>query len=344
MLGIESVPPFASALVLVFPVFFGYAMMKYNLMDIKLVLIRSIIILLNAFAFGFIFISNSVGEYVAKITFAVMIFILSYFLQQSYNKEVQQKEKLLKLSKDLERANAELKKLDKAKSEFISIASHQLRTPLTAIKGYISLILEGAYGKNAPESNDALNKIFLANERLIQLVEDLLNITHIEAGRLEYHIDDVHLEKILKELYDMFILRAQDKGLELVLDLSDGQLPIIQADRSKLREVISNLIDNAIKYTKKGFVHISVEHDKKTMRIIVEDSGVGISPESMRTLFAKFSRGTDSSKVYTEGTGLGLFVGKNLIESQGGHIFAESDGIDKGSRFVIEMPINKSKK
>lgn len=344
MLNIDILPPLASLLVIVFPIMIGYAMVEYNLMNAEAIFVQVLLIILNISAISLIFTSDTTTEYIAKIIFAILILGVSYLLRKNYEREVQQKEKLQKLSNDLKRANAELKRLDKAKSEFISIASHQLRTPLTAIKGYISLILEGAYGKSAPEVNGALNKIFLANERLIQLVEDLLNITHIEAGRLEYHIEDVHLEKILKELYDMFTLRAQDKGLEFVLDLSDEQLPIIQADGSKLREVISNLIDNAIKYTKKGFVHVSVKYDKKTMRVIVEDSGVGISPESMKTLFAKFSRGTDSSKVYTEGTGLGLFVGKNLIESQGGHIFAESDGVGKGSRFVVEMLINKNKK
>jgi len=339
-----DVYPYFNLTVPLYPAIMAYAIVKYDLLKVRTFAVQLLTGALVIFSFIIIFFSYNTIEYVMKSIFFLGTIIIAVFLQRSFKKEREQKEKLQKLSNELKRANAELKRLDKAKSEFISIASHQLRTPLTAIKGYISLILEGAYGKNAPEANSALNKIFLANERLIQLVEDLLNITHIEAGRLEYHIEDVHLEKILKELYDMFILRAQDKGLELVLDLSDGQLPIIQADRSKLREVISNLIDNAIKYTKKGFVHVSVKHDKKTMRVIVEDSGVGISPESMKTLFAKFSRGTDSSKVYTEGTGLGLFVGKNLIESQGGHIFAESDGIDKGSRFVVEMPINKNKK
>ena len=344
MFGVEIFLPVTSAMVLLVPLVWGYTIMRHNLMDVKLALIQFFIIILNSFAIGFIFLSNSIGEYIAKSVFMIITVSVSYLLKKSYDKEVEQKEKLLKLTKELERANTELMRLDKAKSEFVSIASHQLRTPLTAIKGYISLILEGAYGKHTPRASEALNKIFLANERLIQLVEDLLNITHIEAGRLEYHIGNVHVEEILEELYEMFILRAKDKDLEFILDLSDKKLPVVQADKSKLREVVSNLIDNAIKYTKKGFVHVSVEYDKKTMRIIVEDSGVGISPESMKTLFAKFSRGTDSSKIYTEGTGLGLFVGKNLIESQGGHVYAESEGVGKGSRFIIEMPIKNKKK
>ncbi len=341
--GIE-VYPYFNLMVPLYPAIMAYAIIKYDLLKVKVFAVQLLIGFLVMLSFVSLFTFSSKWEYFIKIFIFVGTIIIVFFLQKSFKMELEQKEELFKLSKELKRANAELKRLDKAKSEFISIASHQLRTPLTAIKGYISLILEGAYGKNAPETEEALNKIFLANERLIQLVEDLLNITHIESGQLEYHIEDVHLEEILKELYDMFTMRAQDKGIDFVLDLPDGQLPVLQADKSKLREVISNLIDNAIKYTNKGFVHVSVKYNKRTLRIIVEDSGVGISETSMKTLFTKFSRGTDSSKVYTEGTGLGLFVGRNLIESQGGHIYAKSDGVDKGSTFIIEMPINKDKK
>jgi signal transduction histidine kinase len=320
----------------------AYIIVQYGAMDIKLAraqaLVWSLIFLIGA---QFFFIHSNTNKVLNSIAF-VLVCIIGYGVVKSVKREEMQKDRLMKFSKDLARANAELKRLDNAKSEFISIASHQLRTPLTAIKGYISLILEGAYGENTDKTDDALNKIFLANERLIQLVEDMLNLTRIESGRLEYRLeDDVHVEDILNELKDMFILRAQDKKLELEIQMPDGQLPAIKADKSKLREVISNLMDNAIKYTKEGFVHVIAQKDGNIVRIIIKDSGMGISEESLKTLFAKFSRGTDSTKVYTDGSGLGLYVGKNLIESQGGHIYAKSDGVDKGSEFIIEMPIAK---
>jgi signal transduction histidine kinase len=328
--------------ILFFIVTLAYLIVQYGAMDIKLAraqaLVWSLIFLIGA---QFFFIGNPTNRVLNSIAF-VLVCIIGYGVVKSVKREEMQKDRLMKFSKDLARANAELKRLDNAKSEFISIASHQLRTPLTAIKGYISLILEGAYGENTDKTDDALNKIFLANERLIQLVEDMLNLTRIESGRLEYRLeDDVHVEDILNELKDMFILRAQDKKLELEIQTPDGQLPAIKADKSKLREVISNLMDNAIKYTKEGFVHVIAEKDGEVVRVTIKDSGMGISEESLKTLFAKFSRGTDSTKVYTDGSGLGLYVGKNLIESQGGHIYAKSDGVDKGSEFIIEMPIAK---
>ena len=328
--------------VTIFIAILTYLIVRYGAMDIQLAraqaLVWSLIFLIGA---QFFFIRNPTNMVLNGITFVLVCFV-GYGVVKSVKREEQQNDRLIHFSKELTRANAELKRLDSAKSEFISIASHQLRTPLTAIKGYISLILEGAYGQNADKTDDALNKIFLANERLIQLVEDMLNLTRIESGRLDYHLEDnVQVEDILSELKDMFILRTQDKNLDFVIDTGDAKLPPIKADKSKLREVISNLIDNAIKYTKEGFIHVSAQKDGSIVRVTIADSGMGISEESLKTLFAKFSRGTDSTKVYTDGSGLGLYVGKNLIESQGGHIYAESDGVNKGSRFIVEMPIAK---
>ncbi len=328
--------------IIIFMASLAYLIVQHSALDIKLAraqaLVWSLIFLIGA---QFFFIRNPTNQVLNSIAFVLVCFV-GYGVVKSVKREEQQNDRLIHFSKELTRANAELKKLDSAKSEFISIASHQLRTPLTAIKGYISLILEGAYGTNAERTDDALNKIFLANERLIQLVEDMLNLTRIESGRLDYHLEsNVQVEEILSELKDMFILRAKDKGLELTIMESEKLTPLITADKSKLREVISNLMDNAIKYTKQGFVRVSAEPIGNVVRITIADSGMGISEESIKTLFTKFSRGTDSTKVYTDGSGLGLYVGKNLIESQGGHIYIESDGVDKGSRFIIEMPIKR---
>ncbi len=332
--------PIGFIFVIFFMTIISYSVMHLQLMNVKVFVTQLASLLISGIALVNVFFAHSKKEAIFDSLFFVVVLFLSIVVTRSVRKEIIQKEKLFKLSKDLERANTELKRLDKAKSEFISIASHQLRTPLTAIKGYISLMLEGAYGKNAPETEGALNKIFLANERLIQLVEDLLNITRIESGRLEYHLEDgVQVDDIVDELKDMFILRTQEKGLEFVVKSMNKKATPIKADKAKLREVISNVIDNAIKYTNEGFVYVSIEENKRSIRVIVEDSGVGISPESLKTLFTKFGRGTDDTKIYTEGTGLGLYVGRNLIESQGGHIQVESDGMGEGSRFTIEMPI-----
>ncbi len=240
-------------------------------------------------------------------------------------------------------ANDRLRKLDNAKSEFISIASHQLRTPLTAIKGFVSLLLEGSYGEISKEVQEVLNKVYLSNERLIELVEDLLNISRIESGRIEYKFEKVKLENICQEIIDSFVVRAKEKHLKIELKLPKKSLPEILTDKKKIREVISNLVDNALKYTPKGWVKISLLQVEDKVQIRVSDTGIGIPVEEIPHLFAKFSRGKGISRINTGGTGLGLYVGKKIIESLHGRIWVESKGVNLGSTFIVEIPIEIKK-
>ncbi|HDH07745.1 MAG TPA: sensor histidine kinase, partial [Candidatus Moranbacteria bacterium] len=230
MLGADWVHPIGSSLVVAYPLIFSYTIVKHRLMDIKVFAAQLFIIALNLIAFVYIFVSDSVREYVVKIIFFIGTLFISFLLYKSFNKEVQRKEELQKLSDKLEDANEQLKKLDRAKSEFISIASHQLRTPLTAIKGYVSLIIEGTYGKIDKKIKEALSKVYVSNERLIQLVENLLNISRIESGKIEYKYDNWQIEKIIKELTDNFIFAAKKKKLYLHLDLPKHPLPMIRID------------------------------------------------------------------------------------------------------------------
>ncbi len=236
-------------------------------------------------------------------------------------------------------ANDQLRKLDNAKSEFISIASHQLRTPLTAIKGFISLLLEGSYGEISKDVRETLNKVYLSNERLIGLVEDLLNISRIESGRIEYKFEKIKLEDVCQEIMDTFVIRAKEKHLKIELKLPENPLPKILTDKKKIREVISNLVDNALKYTPKGWVKVTLLQVADKVQIRVSDTGIGIPAEEIPHLFAKFSRGKDISRINTGGTGLGLYVGKKMVESLHGKIWVESKGVNLGSVFIIEIPI-----
>jgi signal transduction histidine kinase len=243
------------------------------------------------------------------------------------------------MSNRLSSANDSLRKLDNAKSEFISIASHQLRTPLTAIKGYTSLLLEGAYGALTDKLRETLNKVYMSNERLIALVEDLLNLSRIEAGRMEYKYEKFKMEDLCREIYDTFVIRAKEKKLELNFKYPEQLLSEVTNDRNKLREVVSNLVDNAIKYTPGGWVKLDLSQNGENVRVAVSDSGVGILPEELPHLFEKFTRGKEGAKVNTGGTGLGLHVGRRMMEALHGKIWAESEGAGKGSTFFVEIPV-----
>jgi signal transduction histidine kinase len=355
----------------VFMAFLAYIIVRYQAFNIKLIatqaLVVALVILIGSELF---FAGNATSQILILITLVISIGF-GYMLVKSVKLEVQRKEELQMMSDKLAQANDKLRQLDNAKTEFISIASHQLRTPLTAIKGFVSMLLEGTYGKVNVKIQEVLNKIYLSNERLVNLVEDLLNISRIESGRMEYNFEEQSIETILKELADTFVPTAKGKELDVDLNLPESPLPKIKIDGGKVKEVISNLIDNALKYTKRGGVTVRAElisnfqfprlpsaspqanggqaisnkitnpksQNNNAIRITVADTGIGIPPEELPYLFSKFSRGKDTARLHVGGTGLGLYVGKFMIEAHQGKIWAESDGAEKGSQFIVELPV-----
>ncbi len=316
----------------------GYAIIKHRLLNLKIITTELISLGILVFILFQVLRSQTVSELIINGIIFIVLLLFIIMLVRSVENEVERKEELQKISDALAIANQRLKELDTAKSEFISIASHQLRTPLTAIKGYVSLLLEGSYGAVAAPVQDVLNKIYSVNSRLVQLVEDLLNVSRIEAGRIQYNFQPTHIEPIIAELVDMFAMPARDRHLELKMQLAKKLLPELTIDPNKIKEVVSNLIDNALKYTKEGSVTVSLEASESAARIIVSDTGIGIKPEDRDRLFNKFTRTKETTKLFATGTGLGLYVGKNFVEAHGGKILVESDGPNLGSRFIVELP------
>lgn len=323
------------------PVFIGFLaflIVRYHAFDIKLIGVQALVVAQLALIGSMLFFTHNFVTYVLIGVTLVLTLGAGWMLIISMKQEIARKEELQKISESLAAANERLKALDSAKSEFISIASHQLRTPLTAIKGYASLLLEGAYGKVPAPIHDILEKMYTVNSRLVQLVEDLLNISRMEAGRIQYNFEVTQLEPIVAELVDMFMLMAKKKNLSLKMKLPSKSLPKMLIDGNKIKEVVSNLIDNALKYTVEGGVVVTVENGGQVARITITDTGIGIDPEDKNKLFDKFIRTKETSKMVVSGTGLGLYVGKNFVAAHGGKIWAESDGQGKGSRFIVELP------
>ncbi len=325
----------------VFMGFLGYLMVRYQAFNVKVLAVQALVIGL-AILIGsqLFFVKSRINFVLTSLTFLFSI-LFGSMLIRSVKNEIRRKEELQIVTDKLAAANVELKRLDQSKTEFISIASHQLRTPLTAIKGFVSLLLEGSYGKVPAPIADVLDKIYTANDRIVHLVEDLLNISRMESGRLKYEYAEVNIPEFLNELRDTFALVAKKKGLELTFEVPQDTLVPAWIDRQKAFEVVSNLIDNAIKYTATGSVRVHVEGMADFIRISVTDTGVGIDPDMMSALFQKFSRGKESGKMHVSGTGLGLYVGKSMIEAQGGHIGVTSEGAGKGSTFFVELPVKR---
>jgi len=192
-------------------------------------------------------------------------------------------------TRELKMALESLKKLDEAKSEFISIASHQLRTPLTAIKGYISMILEGSYGKIVEKARTPMENVYKSNERLIDLVNNLLSISRIESGKMEFEPEEASIEEVIDGVVFDMKINAEKKELYLKWEKCEPALPRILLDKDKMRQVILNLVDNAIKYTKKGGITIKCQTSNDKLQIVISDTGGGMTKEELAKIFESFS-------------------------------------------------------
>jgi len=248
--------------------------------------------------------------------------------------------------KELKVANKKLKEVDKQKTDFISIASHQLRTPLTAIKGYTSMILEGTFGKMSLDIKGVVDKVFQSSQRLIYIVNDMLDVSRIEEGRLRYEYEDVKVANLIKEVFEELSINTKTKNLDFTFSVEPEDAEIlVNADYGKLRQSLTNVIDNAIKYTESGFVKLSLgkTEDGKNIVFEVKDSGIGMAKDQLSSVFEKFERSKDAIKTHTEGSGLGLYVAKEMIKTMGGVVWAASEGLKKGSQFYIKFPIKSAK-
>ncbi|KKS22568.1 MAG: Sensor histidine kinase VicK [candidate division WWE3 bacterium GW2011_GWA1_41_8] len=227
------------------------------------------------------------------------------------------------------------KQLDKTKDDFISITSHELRTPLTIIKSYLWMLEQGRGGPMNEKQTGYLSKAIRGAERMLNLVNDTLNLARIEQGKIAFKMEQITLNDFFKEILEEFKIKTDEKGLYLKLNVGAG-VPNIYADRNKLREIIINFLGNSIKFTQEGGISIAAEkvnHD--TVKILVTDTGKGISREDIPRLFSKFGRLDNSYQTIAEtgGTGLGLYITKSLVERMGGRIGVSSDGVGLGSTF-----------
>ncbi len=332
------VPPYGNFLVAVFPFLLGYAALKHGLFNIKVITAELVTFSLWIFLLTRFLIGRSPEEKIIDGTLLVLVVLAGIFLIRGVLEEVRSREEIERLARSLEAANRELKKLDQLKSEFVSMVSHQLRTPLTATKGYLSMALEGAFGAIPEELRDRLSRIYQSNERLTRFVNDILNLARIERDKIEYTFKEINLGALLKGVLEEAAMALKQRGLASALNVA-GDLPRIEGDEEKLRQVFSNLLDNAIRYTPSGKIEISASPKGKQVWVAIKDTGVGMSREDMGRIFDKFSRGKDASRVSTEGTGIGLYVAKRIAEDHGGKIRAESEGKGKGSIFWVELPI-----
>ncbi len=332
--------PWGNIFVSLYVAFIGYAVIKYDLLGMRVFLAHFLITSLNIVALIYIIFSSDKKEFLIRALFFISIILISFFLKKSFDKEIEQKEKIAMFVKKLKQTNKKLEEIDRNKTEFISLASHQLRTPVTSIKGFISLANEGIYGELDNNAKKILKDIDLSADRLTKLIENLLNISRMEMGKLKYSIGLYSICDILKELSRDFYAVAKEKGIKFRLKcFKDIKNKKIGLDKEKIKDVLSNLIDNAFKYTEKGLVSVNVFQKERSIRIEVKDTGIGIEAKDMPIIFDKFRRGSESSNYNTSGLGIGIYLAKHIVEFHKGKIWAESKGKNKGSKFIVELPL-----
>ena len=229
--------------------------------------------------------------------------------------------------------------INKMKNEFISIASHQLRSPLTSVKWILELFQKDELGKITPEQAEYLRILNENNERMIRLVNNLLNISRIETKSLKIENQPVEIKKLIKNIIKGTKIEALAKNIQLEVKISSQIPKSIKTDKNKLEIVLQNLIDNAIKYSHKdGKINIRVIQSKDKIKIEIHDHGVGIPENEQDYIFQKFFRAANATRYQITGTGLGLYLSKSIIEALGGKInFKSKEGT--GSTFWVELPV-----
>ncbi len=230
------------------------------------------------------------------------------------------------------------KAVEKLKTEFVSLSAHQLRTPLSAIKWTLRMLLDGDLGDITQEQREFLEKTYKSNERMINLINDLLNVARIEEGKYIFKPALTDIELVVESVVNSYQEEVKKRKINLEYKKPERKLPKVTLDVEKMRLAIQNLMDNAVKYTPQGGkVSISLMVKKKEIEFKIKDTGIGISEEQRKRLFTKFFRGVNAVKMETEGSGLGLFIAKNIIEAHKGNLWVESTE-GKGSTFYFTLP------
>lgn len=232
--------------------------------------------------------------------------------------------------------------ISQIKSEFISLAAHQLRTPLSAMKWALRMVIDGDMGKINRKQRDFLEKSYQTNERMIGLINDLLDVARIEEGKFGYIFDFSDLGTIIESVIGEQNISAQRKNIKIIFRQPAKMFPKIKIDSSKIKVALGNLLENAILYTLPGgLVEISIEtFGKNYLKVVIKDTGVGIPKHQIPRLFSKFFRGGNVVLMQTEGSGLGLFIVKNIIQRHGGKIWLESEE-GKGTTVHFTLPLEE---
>ncbi len=316
--------------VFVFPfvAFTAYAIYRHHLLNVKVFTTAAVAFLFTIVGIFEIIISKDINVLVFRSAVFLLTLVFSILLVRSVFKEVEQKE-------ELEEKNIQLDELGRSRLKLLSIAAHDIKNPLTIIRDYAGMILDGTYKDE--KAKEKLGSIKEESDGLMGLLITLLDYRQIVEGKLVCNLEPMDFGALVSEVVKKYTPEAERHKLELTLSLPAKKI-MVNGDAPKLKqEVLQNLLSNAIKYTPAGFIKVFLEEKNNAVVLSVVDSGYGMSPELLSHLFEEFIREEKIEK-QIRGTGLGLSIAKKIIEAHGGKIWAESAGENKGSTFYVSVP------
>lgn len=322
--------PYLNIIVASQPLIWAYGAIKYNIFRHKATIIEFMIFALwLIILIKFVNTTNEHGNIEGILL--LVSFLYGIYIINTFTKEAETRSTVSALVNQLQLANNRLEILDQQKSEFISIASHQLRTPLTAIKGYASMLLEGSFGNIPKKAQMPINAIFAASQRLVKTVENFLALSRLEQSRMQYQFETVDLKELVEKIIKESKPAIEEKELILKYSVDVRKKYKINADYIKIHHAISNLIDNSIQHTKQGLIDISLQYTmSKNIRLTISDTGDGMSGSKLDKIFDK---NVDNVKQ----SSFDLYVAHEIINAHDAAIRVESDGVGHGITFFIEF-------
>ena len=275
--------------------------------------------------------ANQIGQSIQNARLFEEVYLSSRMLETKVQERTQQ----------LEKALEEVQNISKTKTEFISAVSHELRTPLTSIKGYASILMDGKLGQIPDQVKERLGKINTHSDSLVNLINNLLDISRIESGRVEMNMSLCSLTEMIENVNDLLTPQMKEKGVNFKIEM-DSNIPPVTVDSSQYERVFINLVGNAIKFTPKdGTISVSAKLDNGTIEMTVADTGIGISEKDVARLFDEFYRVENKINQNVKGTGLGLPLAKKIVEAHGGKMWATSI-VNEGTTFHFTLPVKRN--
>lgn len=342
-----SLTTYGSYSVIFLLAFTAYAIVKHHLMDVRIILTEAATSIVAIAIIIQIAVSKSTVTTVVNSIVLVLVIYGGYLLARSVKNEITRREEVERLAKKLDLANQKLEELDELKDNFMSMAAHELNTPIAAIAGYLSMIVEEKMcGKLNDKAMSYLKNVYFSSKRLAALVRDLLNVSRIESNRVHLVNTEVQMEDLINQAISEVKIKADEVGHKLTFEKPSAPLPKTWLDAPRIVEVMINIIGNAIKYTEppNGVITVSAHTDGDKIVVAIKDNGRGIPKDRQDHIFEKFAQ-VDVAKDQVKGTGLGMFITKNLIDLHKGKVWFKSsvDPKDHGTTFFFSLPILKEK-